>query len=281
MPELPEVETIRRELEPLLTGRTVLGATVHRRDIVGFPGPAGLGRAIAGLRIATVARRGKYLLIRLRARTGPPRTLVVHLRLSGHLAVVPDTAPLLRFERIRFHLSGGQCLAFIEPRVLGRVYLVDEANLPPVLAGLDTLGIEPIESGFDAPYLRSRVRHRRTSIKALLLDQAIAAGIGNIYADEALFRAGIRPGRPGNRIRPGEFGRLVEALRGVLVESIANMGTTMRDARYQRPNHLPGGFQVLLRVFGREGQPCTVCGSTIQVSRIAGRTTRFCRQCQR
>jgi formamidopyrimidine-DNA glycosylase len=278
MPELPEVETIRRELEPLLNGRRIQAVRISRADIIGWPAPKQFADGLTGRRILRIARSGKYLILRL---DRPGLALVIHLRLSGHLKVMSRRAPVQRFERIRFTLSGGKALIFIEPRVLGRVYLVDEAKLPPVLKGLQALGLEPIHPGFDAKYLKGKVGHRTASIKGLLLDQSIAAGIGNIYSDEALFRSGIRPTRPAHKIRRHEYPRLARALRDVLRDGIRHMGTTMSDARYQRPKGMPGGFQRHLMVFDREGRPCRVCGTVIKSCRIGNRTTRYCPRCQR
>jgi formamidopyrimidine-DNA glycosylase len=278
VPELPEVETIRRELEPLLKGRKVLAVCIGRADIIGWPDRARFTAGLTGRRILRLARRGKYLIIQL---DQPGLALVIHLRLSGHLKVMDRRAPVQRFERIRFNLSGGKALIFIEPRVLGRVYLVDEAKLPPVLKGLQEMGLEPIHPAFDAEYLKGKVGHRFASIKGLLLDQSIAAGIGNIYSDEALFRSGIRPMRPARRIRKHEYPLLARALREVLLDGIRHMGTTMSDSRYQRPKGMPGGFQKYLMVFDREGEPCRVCGTVIKSCRIGNRTTRFCPRCQK
>lgn len=281
MPELPEVETIRRELQPLLKGRTILGVAVARREIVGFPEPVVFARAIAGLGIGGVDRRGKYLLIRLSGPDRAGRLLVIHLRLSGHLEVQSDGAGPRRFERVRFRLSDGACLVFIEPRVLGRVYLVEEGRLPGVLGGLEGMGLEPIQPGYDGAYLRGKAGGSSACIKALILDQRIAAGIGNIYSDEALFRAGINPRRPGKAITAGEFERLAAAMRAVLLEGIEHMGTSLRDSRYKRPNLMPGDYQRFLRVFGREGESCETCGREIVACKIANRTTRYCPKCQR
>ena len=291
MPELPEVETIRRELEPLLKGRRIVGVNIQRPDIVGWPKPKEFRLRTAGLTITGLDRRGKYLLLRTERRipNAGCRTqsaesklnlLIIHLRLSGHLKVTDGRAPMQRFERIRFRLSGRRALVFVEPRVLGRVYLVDENALPPVLKGLREMGLEPIHRDFDASYLKSRVRHRRSSIKGLLLDQSIAAGIGNIYSDEALFRSGVRPERPAHLLRKAEYSRLARALREVLRDGIRHMGTTMSDSRYQRPKGMPGGFQKHLMVFDREGEPCRVCGTTIRSYRIGNRTSRYCPRCQ-
>jgi len=291
MPELPEVETIRRELEPLLKGRRIVSVNVLRPDIVGWPKPNAFKRLVAGLTIVELARRGKYLLLRLkpglqnaecRTRNAEPKQnlLVIHLRLSGHLKVMDSRAPVQRFERIRFRLSGRRVLVFVEPRVLGRVYLVSEDRLPSVLKGLQEMGLEPIHRDFDAGYLKDKVGHRRSSIKGLLLDQSIAAGIGNIYSDEALFRSGIRPERTAHRLRRAEYPRLARALREVLRDGIRHMGTTMSDSRYQRPKGMPGGFQKHLMVFDREGEPCRVCSTVIKSCRIGNRTSRYCPKCQ-
>jgi formamidopyrimidine-DNA glycosylase len=276
MPELPEVETIRRELAPDLNGRRILNARIGRPDIVGWPKAAELSNEIAGARIEQLERRGKYLILRL----DKGRMLVIHLRLSGQLQVVRSSAGLLRFERIRFDMSGGRSLVFVEPRVLGRVYLVEDSKLPPVLKGLQAIGLEPIDRRFTARHLRELVQGRKAAIKALLLDQRIAAGIGNIYSDEALFRARVRPMRSASRMTEREFQRLAPALRRVLKEGIRHMGTTMSDSRYQRPGNRPGGFQNRLMVFDREEQPCRKCGTRIRACRVGGRTSRYCPKCQ-
>jgi formamidopyrimidine-DNA glycosylase len=287
MPELPEVETIRRELEPLLKGRRIVRVKIGRPDIVGWPKANALEPAIATRRIERLERRGKYLVLRLgalatrNAERDSPKLLIIHLRLSGHLKVMTSRAPAQRFERIRFVLSGGRALVFVEPRVLGRVYAVMADRLPPVLRGLQDMGLEPIHPEFDANYLRAKVGHRTASIKGLLLDQSITAGIGNIYSDEALFRSGIRPMRPAHQLRPKEYPRLAQALREVLHDGIRHMGTTMSDSRYRRPRGMPGGFQKHLMVFDREGEPCRVCGSVIRSCRIGNRTTRYCPKCQK
>jgi formamidopyrimidine-DNA glycosylase len=190
------------------------------------------------------------------------------------------TSPL-RFERIRFDLSGGRSLIFVEPRMLGRVYLVEDGKLPPVLRGLQEMGMEPIHPEFDYRYLRAKLKGRKAVVKGLLLDQNVTAGVGNIYSDEALFRAGIRPTRAAGSLKPAELKRLAGALRDVLQDGIKHMGTTLSDSRYRRPKGMPGGFQKHLMVFDREGEPCRKCGEAIRSCRISNRTSRYCPKCQK
>lgn len=278
MPELPEVETIRRRLKPLLIGRQIVRARASRRDIVGFPDPRGFERGIAGRTIAGLDRRGKYLVVRL----DHGRDLVIHLRLSGHLEVVGRDEEV-DYERVRFALDNGKALSFAEPRVLGRVYLVMQGKYPPALAGMMKMGPEPIEAAFDAAYLRERLRGRNAPVKNLLLDQRIACGVGNIYSDEALFRAGIRPLRRAGRLGEAEVVRLARALTNVLRDGIKWCGTTLRDGRYRLPEGEAGTFQGKLAVFGREGESCRRRGCTgvIRRQRVGGRSTHFCPVCQR
>ena len=283
MPELPEVETIRCELAPRLAGRRIRSVEVLRPDIVGFPGRAAFERGALGRRIAGLGRRGKYLLLRL----DQGQELVFHLRLSGHLEVCGDGArprrgARPRFERARFELSGGRALSFIEPRVLGRVYLVESGKYPPALSGMERMGLEPIDPRFDAAYLGARLAGRKATVKSLLLDQRVCCGVGNIYSDEALARARIRPIRPGGSLSPAEVAGLARHLRGVLRDGIRLCGTTLGDGRYLRPGTEPGGFQARLRVFGREGERCRRrgCRGTVERVKLGSRSSYCCPDCQ-
>jgi formamidopyrimidine-DNA glycosylase len=278
VPELPEVETIRLMLKPLLVGRRIVRARVMRPDIVGFPASRGFERGVAGRTIADLGRRGKYLVVQL----DHGKDLVVHLRLSGHLEVV-DQDEEVEYERVRFALDNGKALSFAEPRVLGRVYLVLQDKYPPALAGMMKMGPEPIDAGFDAAYLRGRLRGRTAPVKNLLLDQRIACGVGNIYSDEALFRAGIRPLRRAGRLGEAEVIRLARALTDVLRDGIKWCGTTLGDGRYRLPEGGAGSFQKRLAVFGREGESCRRRGCTgvVRRLRVGGRSTHFCPVCQR
>ena len=278
MPELPEVETIRLRLQPLLAGRTVVRARVRRRDIVGFPDARAFGRGIAGRTITRLGRRGKYLILGL----DRGMELVVHLRLSGHLELV-GRGQKVEYERLRLDLDNGESLSFAEPRVLGRAYLVRAGEYPKALVGMMKMGPEPITKAFDAVYLRDRLRGRTAPVKNLLLDQRVACGVGNIYADEALFRARIRPLRKGGRLKAFEVARLAQALTDVLKDGIRSCGTTLSDGRYRLPEGGTGAFQERLAVFDREGERCRRrgCAGLIRRMRLGGRSTHFCPVCQR
>ncbi len=265
-------------LQPLLAGRQIVRACVRRRDIVGFPDVRGFERGVAGRTVEDLGRRGKYLIVRL----DHGKDLVIHLRLSGHLEVV-GRGDEVRYERVRFELENGKALSFAEPRVLGRVYLVQRDKYPPALAGMVSMGPEPIHADFDAAYLSARLRGRTTSVKNLLLDQRIACGVGNIYSDEALFRAGIRPLRKAGRLGKAEVNRLAQALTDVLADGIKWCGTTLGDGRYQLPDGGAGSFQKRLAVFGREGEKCRRrgCDGVVRRQRVGGRSTHFCPVCQK
>ena len=274
MPELPEVETIRRELAPKLAGRKITGCAILRPDIIGHPSPPAFKRGVVGKNIIRVGRRAKYLVIEL----DHGRALIIHLRLSGALIFQAVSDPPVKYARLVFFL-GREELVFEEPRVLGRAYLVRDGEKPGVLKGFYNLSREPIARGFDFDYLKHKIKHRRAPIKALLLDQAICAGIGNIYSDEALFRAGIRPGRWANTLRDREIARLAKNLRQVLLDGIKHCGTTVSD--YKRSDGRSGNFQKLLNVYGREDEPCRACGTPIRYTKIGNRGTRSCPKCQK
>lgn len=265
-------------LRPLLVDRQIILARVRRRDIVGFPALRGFERGVAGRRVVDLGRRGKYLIVRL----DHGKDLVIHLRLSGHLEVV-GRGEDVGYERVRFELDNSKALSFAEPRVLGRVYLVQRDQYPPALAGMTNMGPEPIHADFDAVYLRERLRGRTAPVKNLLLDQRIACGVGNIYSDEALFRAGIRPLRRAGRLGKAEVGRLAQALTDVLTDGIKWCGTTLGDGRYRLPEGGAGSFQKRLAVFGREGERCRRrgCGGVVRRQRVGGRSTHFCPVCQK
>lgn len=276
MPELPEVETIRRHLLPIVTNRVIVDVVIRRQDIVGFPSVREFKYQIKGHRIAKIGRKGKYLLFSLTQGL----LLVIHLRLSGHLRIM-DNGNFLKYERLRLILDDSKTVVFVDPRALGRVYLVPSGNLPEVLAGLKGMGVEPLSYQFTADYLASLLKNRKAPIKTLLLNQRICAGVGNIYSDEALFKAHIEPTRPGGSLSRKEVARLLSAIRMVLKAGIRHLGTTMKDGRYLLPNGGIGGYQDRLMVFNREGMPCLVCGTEVRRIKIGNRSSYYCPRCQK
>jgi formamidopyrimidine-DNA glycosylase len=273
VPELPEVETIARELKPRIRGRKITDCIILRPDVIAHPGPAKFCREIIGEKIHDVSRKAKYLILEL----GSEKRLVFHLRLSGTMVIIPSGSKHHKFSRLVLVLNDCQLL-FNEPRVLGRVSLLKDGEVLPNLKGYYNLGCEPISEDFTPDYLKAKIKNRKARIKALLLDQNVCAGMGNIYSDEALFRAGIRPMRRANRITSKELQKLTKALREVIREGILNFGTSVSD--YTRTDGKNGNFQNFLCVYGREGEPCRKCGTKIALKKIGNRGTRYCPKCQ-
>lgn len=275
MPEMPEVETIRRSLEASVAGRTIRSVEVRSPHCLGMASdfaPDVFVRALEGRAFTGFDRRGKYLIARLSG----PAVLVIHLRMTGRFVYTPARTPPAgldpRHAHVTFHLADGGRLTFYDPRKFGRLYL---DRLPP---GLRALGPEPLDPAFTAEVLGGILKGRKARVKALLLDQSAVAGLGNIYADEALHRAGIHPARRADRLTREEVGQLWEAIRTVLAEGVRHRGTTFSDYRDGRGE--PGGFAPLLRVYGREGEPCRHCGTIIGRIKVAGRSSHFCPDCQ-
>jgi formamidopyrimidine-DNA glycosylase len=271
MPELPEVETFAAELRPHLAGRRILAVEVLWTRTLAAPDPTTFAERLVGRQINALGRRGKHLLLELDSGD----TLIVHLRMTGRLEVVPGDSPVRSgpHVRARFDLSGGECLVFTDARKFGRIWLAaDRAEV------LGRLGPEPLDWDFDAARLAAPIQRRRVAVKALLLDQTVVAGIGNIYADEALFLAGIHPLRPGTSLGDDEIERLHDAIRQVLREAISQQGTTLRD--YRPPYGLEGAYQHQLRVYQQTDRPCPRCGTPIERIRVTQRSTHFCPHCQ-
>ncbi|MBE0429775.1 MAG: bifunctional DNA-formamidopyrimidine glycosylase/DNA-(apurinic or apyrimidinic site) lyase [Thermoleophilia bacterium] len=274
MPELPEVETVKRQLAPALTGRSITRARILDPLIVAPAAAAGFKKKIRGRQITEVGRRGKYLKVELDSGL----TLVLHLRMTGRLihADMPYNSVNKRHLRLYLWLDDGSGLAFYDQRRFGKAVLLE----PTQAAALwERLGPEPLERSFSAVRLHRILNGRQRPVKSLLLDQSLIAGIGNIYADEALFRAGINPARPANRISAAEAQRLCRAIKQTLRSAIRLEGSsvdTYRTARGAR-----GRFQKTFRVHRREGEPCPTCDGTVKKIRIAGRSTYFCPSCQR
>ncbi|MGC8838296.1 MAG: bifunctional DNA-formamidopyrimidine glycosylase/DNA-(apurinic or apyrimidinic site) lyase [Anaerolineae bacterium] len=269
MPELPEVENVARMLRPAVVGRQVVEARVLWPRSIARPTPEAFCQEVVGREVLSVARRGKVLTLGL---TGG-RWLLVHLRMSGRLLLERVGEPAPVHLRVALGLDDDRELRFVDPRKFGRLWLVGDPE--EVLGGL---GPEPLDVAFTVEALRARLAGRQARIKPLLLDQRFLAGIGNIYADEALFLAGVHPCRPAASLTEEEVGRLHMALREVLEAAILDGGTTL--SAYRRPDGSPGEHQALLRVFRRAGEPCPRCGTPVVRARVGGRGTYFCPRCQ-
>lgn len=271
MPELPEVETTRRGLEPHVVGRRIAALEVHEPRLR-WPVPRDLARAVAGQRVARAGRRAKYLLIELER-----GTLLLHLGMSGSLRVLPADAPREPHDHLDFLLDSGVALRYNDPRRFGSLHYVEGDPLAhPLLAHLAP---EPLGPDFTAEYLWRITRGRRVSIKQLLMNSRLVVGIGNIYANEALFRARLRPRRAAGSLRRADVVRLARAVRTVLGAAVRAGGTTLRD--YVGTDGNPGWFRRKLFVYERAGRPCRVCGSAIRQIAQGQRSSWFCPRCQR
>lgn len=274
MPELPEVETLRRSLEPHLLGDRIERVEVRNPAMREPIQAAQLARRTSGREVSALRRRAKYLLIDLEK----GQTLVVHLGMSGRLTLVPAGEPLEPHEHVAFFLRSGRRLRLRDPRRFGLVFAVPTPEIPgdPHFAHL---GIEPLEPGFDGAFLAEAAAGRRGPVKSFLMDARIVVGLGNIYATEALFRSGVHPNRSVGRISAGRWDRIAESSIAVLREAITQGGTTLNDFADGEGNS--GYFQVSLGVYGREGEPCTVCGTPVRRIVQAGRSSFYCHRCQR
>ena len=271
MPELPEVETVMRALQARLAGRTITGLD-QRRQAIRFPLPEALGARLRGRRIRTFSRRAKYI----KAHLDGDLVLLMHLGMSGRLLF--DGPPRGAHEHLTFHHDDGTTLRFVDPRRFGMVDLVDAGRVEEH-RWLAHLGLEPLSPAFDGPALGAVLAGRRSALKVALMDQRLVVGVGNIYASESLFRAGLSPQRTAGLLRPGENARLAAATREVLGEAIAAGGSSLRD--YVQANGELGSFQRNFRVYDRAGLPCASCGQPVRRLVQAGRATFFCARCQR
>lgn len=269
MPELPEVETVRRGIEPHLVGRRVKAVRARRADLR-WPIPVQDLQALRGQTIHAVRRRAKYLLLDSAA-----GTVILHLGMSGTLRVLPADCPPGPHDHADLVLDDGSCLRLNDPRRFGCLLWQAAGGEHPLLAGL---GPEPLGPDFGGAYLFARSRHRRGPVKAFLMDQTVVVGVGNIYAAEALFAAGIDPRRAAGRVGLSRYEALACAVRGILGQAIERGGTTLRD--FLAPDGAPGYFEQELNVYGRAGQPCRRCGSTLRSLALAQRSTVFCPRCQ-
>jgi len=272
VPELPEVETLASDLRRLLVGARFADVEVYWPRAVATPTADEFARQLPGCRVLDVSRRGKFLLLSLSG----PSYLLIHLRMSGQVRVESPTSSPDDHARLVFHLADGRRLLFSDTRKFGRVYLIRDPDLV-----LGDLGPEPLAEDFTLDAFVALLSRRRGALKPLLLNQAFLAGVGNIYADEALFVAGLHPLRKANTLSPTETRRLYSAIRQVLQQAIDNRGTTLTDGRYRDAQGRPGHHQESLRVYHRGGEPCLRCGTSIQRIVVGGRGTHFCPACQR
>ncbi len=290
MPELPEVETVRRGLEHYAVGRRVTAVVIIGARTVRRQEAAALVAALTGRRLAAARRFGKYLVVPLddgpldgavNSGGAPGEALVIHLRMSGQLLRVTPDQPMSAHTHARLLLDDGNEIRFVDARTFGELFVASDLDAAGRPAALAALGPDPLIDGVDVERLQRLAASRRTTLKAFLLDQAVLAGIGNLYADEICFAARLRPTRPVAALRPIEWGRLATAIRAVLEAAVGARGSTLRDARYVDLLGDAGSYQDHHAVYGRSGEPCPRCGRAVCRTRVAGRSAHFCPGCQR
>jgi formamidopyrimidine-DNA glycosylase len=273
MPELPEVESVRLRLAPLLEGRRFERVEIADPRLTRPSDPTKVARALRGERVAGLDRRGKYLIVRFES----GRALLIHLRMTGSLRHAPSGG--LRDDphtRAVLDLDDGSRVAYRDVRRFGTWELLEQDALEPYLAA--RLGAEPLAASFRAAVLGRRLDGRRAPVKAAILDQRTLAGVGNIYADEALWYARVHPLRPAGELSTDEVGALHRGIRRALARGIERQGSTLRD--YRLPDGTSGAMQHEFKVYGRGGEPCERCGTPIEKIRVAGRGTWYCPHCQ-
>jgi formamidopyrimidine-DNA glycosylase len=274
VPELPEVETVRRGLEPVLVGSRFEHVEIHDGRLVRPLDPLEVAAELTGEVVERLERRGKYLVVRFES----GRVLLVHLRMTGSFVHGPAGAlPDDPYRRAVITLDNRTDVGYRDVRRFGTWLVLEPGELDPYLA--ERLGDEPFSEAFTPRVLRARLESRRAPIKAALLDQRSLAGLGNIYADEALWRARIHPLLPAREVTRPQVSRLHAGIRAALELGIARQGATLSD--YRTPDGDAGGMQEEFEVYGRDGEPCSRCGTPIAKTRVAGRGTWFCPRCQR
>ena len=270
MPELPEVETTRRGILPHVEGRVISDVAIHNRSLR-WPVPHHFRRKVAGQKVATVTRRAKYLLFQLT--TG---TFMLHLGMSGSLRVCRADEPRKKHDHVEFLIDDGSLLRFNDPRRFGSLLWL--GNSPYDHKLLKHLGPEPFDNAFSGDWLFERSRGRKLAIKSFIMDARQVVGVGNIYANEALFLAGIRPGVAAGRVSRARYQRLAQAIIDRLQASIEQGGTTLRD--FVGSDGKPGYFKQSLYVYERHEQPCRVCSTPIRHRQLNQRSTYYCPACQ-
>ena len=270
MPELPEVETTRRGLAPHVEGRVVTGVVLRRPDLR-WPIPPDVAAQLPGQRVLGVRRRAKYLLL-----DTAPGSALLHLGMSGMLRVLPAATPVETHDHVDIALDSGRVLRFTDPRRFGCLLWQPAGDTHELL---QHLGPEPLSEAFDAQYLYQRSRGRKAPIKAFLMDQAVVVGVGNIYAAESLFRAGISPLRAAGKVSRERYAALADAVKAILAYAITRGGTTLRD--FLSPDGAPGYFEQELSAYGRGGESCPRCGRPMKQALVGQRTTVWCGYCQR
>jgi len=278
MPELPEVETVRRGLAPVMEG-FVFERVEQRRANLRFPFPDNFAARIEGQTLTRLGRRAKFL----DARLSSGERLLMHLGMSGRFTIdgdgsgkfVHDTGGIAKHDHVIFHMSSGHRVIYNDPRRFGFMELVKDGETPPRLM---KLGPEPLSNEFNAPELRAVIKGKKSKIKAVLLDQHIVAGLGNIYVCEALFRAGVSPRRAAGRLKVSETEDLVRHVKDVISEAIEAGGSSLRD--FAAADGDLGYFQHSFDVYGREGEPCKACGAPLLRAVQSGRSSFYCKSCQ-
>lgn len=270
MPELPEVETTRLGIAPHLLNRTVSGVRV-RQPALRWPVSETLSQSLTGQTIMGVRRRAKYLFL-----DTARGQVMIHLGMSGSLRVLPSPTPPEKHDHVDILLDNGALLRYRDPRRFGSIFWIDEGGDHPLIDGL---GPEPLDDAFGGAYLHQVSRGRRVPVKSMLMNSRVVSGIGNIYANEALFSSGIRPDRAAGRISRQRYDKLASAIKDVLRAAIAAGGTTLRD--FVNENGSPGYFRQALGVYGRGGEACPLCRGSLREVRIGQRSTVFCPRCQR
>ena len=273
MPEMPEVEIIRRYLDTQVAGKTIMNLDIRLPRMIKWPNVEGFRALVTGRTIKAMNRRGKYLLMEL----DNDSKVVFHLRMTGRLVYEPTGETSDHHARVIFHLQDGASLVYGDTRTLGTIHGLKPQELG-MLKGLAEMGPEPLSAEFTAEYLDKTAKQRKVAIKSFLLNQKYIGGIGNIYADEALFLAGIHPLRPANSLTQAECSSLWESVNRVIAAGIADGGTTFRD--YQNGEGGKGSHQEHLYVYGRKGEQCRNCGAVIERITVGGRGTHFCPKCQ-